>query len=371
MGSLALAAPGLLLLVAGPALAWVVFAARPDRAQNRRLAVLLAWMGVSIGFYAGVRVAFDSRELAYAAYGVFAPMIFLMPFLYVRFLATLDTPLRRALASPITQAATLAIAAVSGILWYTRRDGFILAFTDELGFYAVDQGPLSHLVFNAVPALIMVVGLVVAILAWRRAATQLARKQAGLYALAFGVRDAFVIAWTTLMVVSGVREVAPLLIALLPVGELIMIALLAYGILKMQLFDIDLKLKWTLSKGTVAAGFVAVFFIVSEGAQSFLSTQLGSVAGLVAAGSLVFALAPLQRAADRLADTAMPRVRHDADYLTVRRREVYQAAVEGVLEDGEITQKERTVLARLQDQLALSASEALAIEREATAARRA
>ncbi|MHB8604123.1 MAG: hypothetical protein ACYDCK_02615 [Thermoplasmatota archaeon] len=47
----------------------------------------------------------------------------------------------------------------------------------------------------------------------------------------------------------------------------ISVALIAYAILKQQLFDIDVKLRWTIRSGTVAAFFLAVFFIVSQLAQ--------------------------------------------------------------------------------------------------------
>lgn len=369
MGSLALAAPGLLLLAAGPTLAGVVFLARPDRAQNRRLAALLLVTSLSLGFYSGVRVAADERATAYAAYAVFAPLLFLMPILYIRFLATLETPLRRALASRITQGIVVAVTLVAYALWYTRRERFLLGMVDG-GFWRFEQGPLNTIFVDGVSAALMLLGLTVAALAWWRSPTPLARRQNRIYALAFGIRDAIIVLWVGVFTDLVVAGRAPLfLIMLLPLAELLLVGLLAYGMLKMQLFDIDLRIKWTLSKGTVAAAFVAVFFIVSEGAQQLLSKQLGSLAGLVAAGSLVFALAPLQRAADRLVDGALPTVRDSPEYLTVRRREVYQAAVEGVLEDGEITPKERSVLARLQDQLGLTASEALTIEREAMRAR--
>lgn len=109
--------------------------------------------------------------------------------------------------------------------------------------------------------------------------------------------------------------------------RLVSILVFAYAILRAQLFDIDLKLKWTLSKGTVAAAFVAVFFMVSEGAERLLSDRIGPVAGLLAAGALVFALVPLQRAADRMADKAMPHVRDDPQYRLVKKREARAARV--------------------------------------------
>lgn len=138
--------------------------------------------------------------------------------------------------------------------------------------------------------------------------------------------------------------------------------ILLYGILRTHLFDIDLKVKWTLRQSTIAAIFVAVFFITSELAATFLSDRMGTVFGIVAAGTLVFALSPLQRAAERLADRAMPDVRATPDYLQFRRFEIYRGAVEHALSDGSVTPDERALLDRLRRDLAIPPADAAALE---------
>lgn len=143
--------------------------------------------------------------------------------------------------------------------------------------------------------------------------------------------------------------------------------LLAYGILRHQLFDIDLKIKWTIKRSTLVALFVAFFFVVSELAAVFFADRIGTVLGILAAGVLLFAIAPLQRLADRVSDAAMPRVKDTQEYRTVRKREVYRAALESAIEDGDITDKERSMLATLADQLQLTSAEALRLERQVAA----
>jgi len=151
--------------------------------------------------------------------------------------------------------------------------------------------------------------------------------------------------------------------------RIVAIVTFSYALLRAQLFDIDIKLKWTVRRGTVAAAFVGVFFVVSEGAQTFLSAQMGPVAGLLAAGGLVFAIAPLQRAADSLADRAMPGVVDNAEYRLVRKYEVYRAAVDSALVEGDISPKERGMLATFASELGLTPKEMHDVEREARAAR--
>ncbi len=143
--------------------------------------------------------------------------------------------------------------------------------------------------------------------------------------------------------------------------------LTGYALARTKLFDLDLRLKWTLSRGTVAAIFLAVFFVVAQVAGEFLSNTYGYLAGGAAAGILVFAFNPLQRAAERIADRAMPQAQATPEYFHTRKLEVYRAALEGALTDGEITPKERDILIRLQLELGIANADARTLESELTA----
>ena len=83
-----------------------------------------------------------------------------------------------------------------------------------------------------------------------------------------------------------------------PMAVLFYVPLVAYGVLRVQLFDIDLRIKRGLKLGTVAAAFVAAFFVISEFAGNYLSDQFGAVVGILGTGTLIFFLDPIQRAAD-------------------------------------------------------------------------
>ena len=90
------------------------------------------------------------------------------------------------------------------------------------------------------------------------------------------------------------------------VARVLMAALLAYAILKHQLLGIDVKVRFAIKTSTIAAVFLAVLFVVANIAQNFLGGQYGVVVGGAAAGLLFFAMAPIQRAAERLAEKAVP-----------------------------------------------------------------
>ena len=137
--------------------------------------------------------------------------------------------------------------------------------------------------------------------------------------------------------------------------------LVAYGILRAQLFDIDLRIRWTIKQSTLAAAVVAIVYAVSEGASRLLSSELGNVAGLFAAAVVVFCLAPLQRFAERVAATAMPNTHNTPEYAAFRKLQVYEAAVAEALPGG-ISDKERAILRHLQQSLGISAGDATAVE---------
>lgn len=146
------------------------------------------------------------------------------------------------------------------------------------------------------------------------------------------------------------------------------VPLVAYGVLRVQLFDIDLRVKRTLKRGTVAAAFVATFFVISELAGNYLSSQLGGLLGVLGTGVLVFFLDPIQRAAERLSDTAMPNTVDTPEYAIYRKLQVYDSALRAALEDGHISDRQRRVLDSMVESMGIDSSDAARMERDALAA---
>jgi hypothetical protein len=200
--------------------------------------------------------------------------------------------------------------------------------------------------------------------------TGAARKRARIFAIAFGIRD---ICWGFLYATqvwelwvgddASVFTGIPPWFFVYPLGTFAAVPLIAYGILRTQLFDIDLRIRWTIKQSTLAAAVVALVYVLSEGASRLLSNELGNVAGLLAAAAVVFFLAPLQRFAERVATVAMPNTHDTPEYAAFRKLQVYEAAVTDALPGG-IGEKERALLRRLQDSLGISAGDAAAIERD-------
>lgn len=140
--------------------------------------------------------------------------------------------------------------------------------------------------------------------------------------------------------------------------------LAAYALVRHQLFGVDVRVKWTIRQSTVAAVFLTVFFVVSEGAQQLFSERIGPFLGIVAAGALLFALAPLQRVAERVADAAMPGVKDLPQMDHEERLHIYRDQARFAWSDRSLSPDERAMLDQLRERLGLSAEDAVRIEGE-------
>ncbi len=277
------------------------------------------------------------------------------PFVYARFFATLETPLVRPFQSPrarrilagigIALQVVLLPFSVSAIMWKVQVPSVFDAVI-----------PLAFILL----LLASVFGLFAAISTVRRASSRESRDRARAYAAAFGTRDGLVALFLFVALVDPfVRIGTPLAIRVdsyVPVlpalATLLFVPLLAYGTLRTRLFDLDLRLKRGISRSTVAAAFIAIYVIASQGAQLVLEPEFGPVVGLVAAGALVFLILPLERAAARFADTMMPKVASTPEYLEERKLAVYRTAIADAHRDGRTpTAGEEALLATLRNEL--------------------
>ena len=357
---------GLVAVTACWALAVVMYRVGGAGTVARKLAFLLVVEGfvlVTAGYPEFVLQLpdnfFETREILYFFMGVVHHGgDGLMVILYPPFLAlALNTSLTRPFANKrVRIGLALAMAAL------------------VLAVVFIGSRLIITLLYSTV-TLLFIYALVASIHAWHTADGGLARERAGIFALAFGLRDlgwsmAYAIAawymWTQpdLTALTAVKLLGKAVYAL---GTLLAVPVIAYGILRSHLFDIDLKIRWTIKQSTLATVVVTSVFLLSEGADRFLSAELGNWAGLLAAAVVVFFLTPLQRFAESVASAAMPNTRNTPEYATFRKMQVYEEAVSEAHTEGGISEKERALLIRLRDSLGISPSDAEAIERELVA----
>lgn len=243
----------------------------------------------------------------------------------------------------------------------------------QISFLFFGTGEVVFSVLYFFMAVLFLYAFVASIHAWMVASGE-TRTRARIFTLAFGFRDVcwnvtYLLAMYGTWVAADWAELASLsaLFVLYPLGTLIAVPLIAYGILRSQLFDIDLKIRWTLKQSTFAAIVVAITFVVSEGIEMLVAAEMGDFWGLVAAAVAVLFLKPLQAFAERVVSLVMPNTRNTAEYKRSRKLKVYGEAVAEAHAEGGITAKERSLLVRLRDSLDIGEAEAQAIERAVVA----
>lgn len=139
---------------------------------------------------------------------------------------------------------------------------------------------------------------------------------------------------------------------------------MAWGLLKYKVVDLETKLRFTVSRGFVVSVFVAIFFVASEAAETFFTDAIGPYAGLVAAGLLVLAIAPLERMGSRLASGVVDEPVDEDEYEKFRRLEVYRATYEEATADEALTDRERGTLDSMAENLGLSEEERRFVEEQ-------
>ncbi|MDX1611853.1 MAG: hypothetical protein R3185_05750, partial [Candidatus Thermoplasmatota archaeon] len=346
----------LLLLAAGEMfLAGVIYRARPDRFQNQVLALLLFAEGITYGSV-GLRIAMTHPGDAYAAFITAQVGWLVVFFAYLAFLGTLDTPFSRPLGTTQAHWTYLALFA-AGSTFFVLRPETIASRVGPGGLgnwfgMLTDTGNVWWVLTAGPP----IYGLFVGISLLRRSTPGTpVRSQARAYLAAFATRDAgYLVAYALgfFAVGSLTSELTWIISMLVSAGFAI---LLAYGILRTQLLEIELTVKRSVKQGTVVAMLAGASILTSLGARSFMSAEAAQTTGIVLTGLMLFALVPLQRLGGRVADAAMPGVRDDEAYLDQRRLEVYRASLEDALESGGgLGKSEEDRLARLRARLGLT-----------------
>lgn len=358
----AIGVPGLLAGLVAWAMAAFVYFARPDRLQNRLLALVFFVEGGIIGCGTGLMYLTDVASETRAWQIVSILFMLAAPFVYVLFLSTLETPLARSL-KPRGVRRTVGIAALlSPLLYYADPAGFVDGtFAWDYAPWQAATGPWFTLMI-LVNGLVLVAALPFIVSAYRHAPHgSVARDKQRAFLTAFLLRDGL-FGFLLTSYGLGIQYTDGLDGIVLPaLTTLVYMPVLAYGILRTQLFDIDLKIKWTLDRSTLAGIFIVAFLVVQETIEALLAID-GTIPGLAAAVLLGVAFRPLDRFTSRLADLVMPSVAATPEYLTDRKLAVYRAALEGAFEDGAVSLRERSILDRLREELGITAQAAAALE---------
>lgn len=256
------------------------------------------------------------------------------------------------------QGTALAIAA-STILVYTLLTERLHALVrDPLGYWRLVETPLGLAGF-AVFIAFLISGTLIAWHAARQAGG-IQRRQVRWFAWIMTAFTGFIIfgnVFLTLMpgVAPGVAEIT------FPTGYVVMATMVAYGIVRHQLFDIDLRLHRGITRATVAAVIAGAAFVGSELVEQAFDVD-GTWPAVLIAGGAALAFRPLAALGNRIAGRLLPGVEDTVAYRDRRAQEIYAAAVADAMKDGKVTTAERAVLDGLARNLGLAASDARRLE---------
>lgn len=358
-----------------------VLAFAPHHRTNRALAAFFAVIGLEQLGSALDAVPFLPESARLVFFLVSVPAAIFVPVSYLIVLSALDTPLVARLARDGVRTALLATGIVlSALIAAVLLVGVALGLRNNVNVSFVDVSVTVYFLVLTV-SLVATAGFALAATAsaFRRAPRgSLQRARARWWFIAFGAQDALLASAAVLSLIGSATdpsgnagngfEVASSF--LFPAVILVSAPLLAYGIAKTQLFDIDLRVKWGAARGAVTAILVAVFFVVEKLVETYASRVLGVTFGAISAGLMLFFVPRLNRAADRVADKAAPQVKPTSEYLAYKKVEVYRAAVESALEEGagSIDERSHRILTRLRTKLRLSDADASAVEAEVVGA---
>jgi len=352
--------PGLLAFLLGLTCAVAAVWVTPHRRVNRLLAVVLVLEGLYAAGNFGLIFFVTRPEWARVFALLGALGMATLPFEYLAFLGeALKTPLVRPLRTgPGRWLIHVAAVCAAGIVLLNPSAFITPVFQVEWApwnFTYTGRG-LRFVQFHG---LVSLYGLLVSIHAYTLSPPRsAARNRAVWFIVAFGFRDAFIAIIQILVpVVRPVPYWGDLIYN--PIHGMVYalyVPLLAYGVLRHQLLEIDLRLRFAFTQGVVGALIAGTFLVVSEGLESIFPVQ-GIVTAMVLAGVIAIILRPAQKVAEQFANRLMPGVRPTTDYLDERRLSVFRSALEGALDDGEITQREEAILSRLRKQLSITSNE--------------
>ncbi len=353
--------PGLIGATLLIGLCLVLWLNRPDSAINRRLAMLLFLEGTVTLTLNGGTFLVESAQAAWALAGVGYVAVWIKTWAYYHFLSSLPVPMARRMARPLPRiilAGFTVFAVATWFIWPTFYVGSVVPGPNNIGWAAMPgAGLMIGMIFWSI---VFLAAIGFSIAALRRAATETTRQVAKAFVISFGFRDTMFAATTAALLIAGpTSSLVPAIMLLIPITYSIYPVLLGFGLLKYQVFDIDVKLRFVIKQSTLVGVATVVFLVLGELLENVVQDVAGQAISLATAVGLAFVVKPVRTLADRLAHRAVP-----AKDLDAQRLLVYRAALEGAWEDGGVDLDESRMLARLRSQLGLSDTEAKRVTSE-------
>lgn len=154
-------------------------------------------------------------------------------------------------------------------------------------------------------------------------------------------------------------------ILILPVS----MSILAYGIVKERLFDIDLIIKRSIQYAIVTVCLAGVFFLIEKLVEGLVKSRIAGdskISGLVATGVVLISSIPIKSMGEKLTDKWFPELVKKKLYKKHKKRylKIYKKQLETAYADGKAGKNERRMLRELQRSFGITDKERGKLERK-------
>ena len=241
---------------------------------------------------------------------------------------------------------------------------FVPCFVGWILYFLYSSLFISGLIWNIVTAVSLFYAILVLVRSYVHAVTDIELKQIKYILAAFAIQGTF-FAFLFLSLLITFLSVAVMPASVLV--DILFVVLVAYAILKFQLFDIEVKVKRSVKYIMVTAVLIASLLFINELVETFLLESLfsGEITASILTACMVGVLfIPVERLCRRGVNKLFPKVRESEEHYHFKKEEVYRATLEEAWVDGTLTEKEKMMLKSLREKLGLSEEEHNKIETE-------
>lgn len=343
--------PNVVSLIFSTLLAIFVLKTNPNKNYNRVFALMFT--DISITAFSGTMVLLSTNPNVF----IWKDLLFLstLPIygLVVYFVSIF--PRRRTVFGKNRYAAALLFlpSVLTGGLYLQDRSPFIAG------------GPLEGS-WRIVTITSLFYALLVLVRSHLYAISEIERRQVKYVLVAFAIQAIFCVSHLALRSLSSFYILYVAVAAVSVLVDVLFVVLIAYAILKYQLFDIEVKMKRGIRYSIVMTTLAASFIIFNESVEFFLMGSLftGPVLSIAAAFLLAVLFIPVNNWAQGTVDKLFPNVSDSEQHYNLKKTEIYTAALEQAWVDGIPSEKEKAMLKRLREKLDLSEKDHKKLEAE-------
>ena len=355
-------------------LARLTYRARPKDAENRFIALMLVVEAIAtlvffvpFGFPKHPNAVFPAQFIQN-----FMPFAFsILPFAYLAFAGTINSPLARPFNRPKVQYFLISIGLVFGLqqLITGWNSSMRVAYIEDKAGLGFGQGGL----FVQTMILILLVNfyLILTLIFARKKYSEDSedRMRIRSYLTGYALRYLFIfgsialyLLYRNIFRIDGVLPTTTVGIILLSysLGNIVFGVMFSLGILRSQILGVERLFKTNINRAALGGIMLSVFFLTVEILQNYLSSTYGYIGGMSITVVMLVTRVPLMKMIDKSTDTVVK----TSILENVEGIELYREQFVMAMKDGVVTDMERSMLRLTAKALDLSIEQINQIEED-------